>query len=117
MSRITAGRVKRLEARIRSTSQPNHVAREETLRDIHTGAVGSRPKENEMKPYDLYQVEVAHNSRYVTSVSARSSAEAHRKVWKKIAKKNPKLVVFFRENPFICIPNNDSGLWGNANGI
>lgn len=68
-----------------------------------------------MKPYSLYEVEVAHNSRYVTTVSARSSDEAHRKAWKKIFKKHPKIVPFFRENPFICIEKGQHGLWGNAN--
>lgn len=66
-----------------------------------------------MKPYSLYDVELLHNYRHITTVSARSADEANRKAWKKIAKKNPGLVPFFRVNEFVCIHQSNDG-WGKA---
>jgi hypothetical protein len=68
-----------------------------------------------MKPYSLYEVET-FNYRHITTVSARSSDEAHRKAWKKIYIKNPKLVPYFKENGFVCIHRgSEYGMWGSAN--
>ncbi len=65
-----------------------------------------------MKPYSLYSVETFHQ-RHICQVAARSNAECRRKAWKTIFKRSPRLVSYFRVNPFICIHEGDSG-WGDA---
>jgi hypothetical protein len=65
-----------------------------------------------MRPYNLYQIETFKGG-YITQVAARSNKECRRKAWKAIFKKAPRLVQFFRINPFICINQGDSG-WGRT---
>ncbi len=65
-----------------------------------------------MRPYDLYSVETWHQ-RHICTVSARGHAECERKAWKRIAKKAPGLVGYFKKNGFQCLLESKGG-WGNA---